>query len=35
MVKSKKTRWAGYVARIEEKRNGYNVLIGNPEGKNN
>jgi hypothetical protein len=26
-------RWAGHVARIGELRNGYKILVGNPEGK--
>jgi hypothetical protein len=26
-------RWAGHVARIEEDRNVYKVLMGKPEGK--
>jgi hypothetical protein len=26
-------RWAGHVAQIEEKRNAYRLLVGNPEGK--
>jgi hypothetical protein len=26
-------RWAGHVARIEEKRNAYRILVGKPEGK--
>ena len=26
-------RWAGYVARLEESRNAYRVLVGKPEGK--
>jgi hypothetical protein len=25
-------RWAGYVARIGEKRNAYRILVGKPEG---
>jgi hypothetical protein len=25
-------RWAGHVARIEEKRNAYRILVGKPEG---
>jgi hypothetical protein len=33
MIKSKMMRWAGYVARMEEKRNAYRILVGNPEGK--
>jgi hypothetical protein len=26
-------RWAGHVARMEEKRNVYRLLVGEPEGK--
>jgi hypothetical protein len=26
-------RWAGYVARMGEKRNSYRILVGKPEGK--
>jgi hypothetical protein len=26
-------RWAGHIARIEEKRNAYGLLAGKPEGK--
>jgi hypothetical protein len=26
-------RWAGYVARVAEKRNAYRVLVGKPEGQ--
>jgi hypothetical protein len=26
-------RWAGHVAQMEEKRNAYRILVGNPEGK--
>jgi hypothetical protein len=34
MNKSRRMRWAGHVARIEEKRNAYRILVGKPEGKN-
>jgi hypothetical protein len=27
------TRWAGHVARIDEKRNAYRLLVGKPDGK--
>jgi len=27
-------RWAGHVARVEERRCVYRVLVGKPEGKN-
>jgi hypothetical protein len=33
MIKSRKMRSAGDVARMGEKRNAYRVLVGNPEGK--
>jgi hypothetical protein len=31
-VKSKRTRWAGYVARTGEERKVYRILVGKPEG---
>jgi hypothetical protein len=33
VIKSKRVRWAGHVARIGEKRCVYRVLVGKPEGK--
>jgi hypothetical protein len=33
IIKSKRMRWAGYVARMGEKRNVYRLLVGKPEGK--
>jgi hypothetical protein len=33
MVKSRRMRWAGHVARIMAKRNPYSILVGKPEGK--
>jgi hypothetical protein len=33
MIKSRRMRWAGHVARTGEKRNAYRILVGNPEGK--
>jgi hypothetical protein len=33
MVKSRRMRWAGHVARMGEKRNAYRILVGKPEGK--
>jgi hypothetical protein len=33
MIKSRRIRWAGYVARTGEKRNAYSILVGKPEGK--
>jgi hypothetical protein len=32
-IKSRRMRWAGHVARVEEKRNAYRILVENPEGK--
>jgi hypothetical protein len=33
MIKSRRTRWAGHVALLGEKRNAYRILVGTPEGK--
>jgi hypothetical protein len=33
IIKSRKTRWAGHVARMGEKRNACMLLLGKPEGK--
>jgi hypothetical protein len=33
MIKSKRMSWAGYVARMGEKRNAYRILVGKPGGK--
>jgi hypothetical protein len=33
MIKSRRMRWAGHVARMEEKRNAYRMLMGKPEGE--
>jgi hypothetical protein len=33
IIKSRRMRWAGHVARIGEKRNAYRLLEGKPEGK--
>jgi hypothetical protein len=33
IIKSRRMRWAGNVARMGEKRNAYSLLVGNPEGK--
>jgi hypothetical protein len=33
MIKSRRMRWAVHVARMGEKRNGYRILVGKPEGK--
>jgi hypothetical protein len=32
-LKSKRMRWAGHVARMKEKRNTYNIVVGKSEGK--
>ncbi|KAJ4427165.1 hypothetical protein ANN_24781 [Periplaneta americana] len=32
-IKSRRLRWAGHVARMDESRNAYRVLVGSPEGK--
>ncbi|KAJ4429910.1 hypothetical protein ANN_22114 [Periplaneta americana] len=32
-IKSRRLRWAGYVACIGESRNAYTMLVGRPEGK--
>ena len=32
-LKSRRLRWAGHVARMEQFRNAYRVLVGKPEGK--
>jgi hypothetical protein len=33
MINSRRMRWAGYVARMGEKRNAYRILVGMPEQK--
>jgi hypothetical protein len=33
IIKSRKMRWVGHVARIGEKRHAYRLLVGKPEGK--
>ena len=33
VVKSRRMRWAGHVARMGERRGLYRVLVGKPEGK--
>ena len=32
-LKSRRLRWAGHVARTEQFRNAYRVLVGKPESK--
>jgi hypothetical protein len=33
IIKSRRMRWAGHVAKMKEKRNAYRSLVGKPEGK--
>jgi hypothetical protein len=33
IIKSRRMKWAGHVARMGEKRNVYKLLVGKPEGK--
>jgi hypothetical protein len=33
IIKYRRIRWAGYVARMGEKKNVYRLLVGKPEGK--
>ena len=33
VIRSRRTRWAGHVMRMGEKRGIYRVLVGKPEGK--
>jgi hypothetical protein len=33
IIKSRRMRWEGHVARMGEKRNVYRLLVGRPEGK--
>jgi hypothetical protein len=33
IIKSRRMRWAGHVARMGEKRNACRLLVGKPEGK--
>jgi hypothetical protein len=30
-IKSRRMRWAGYIARMGEKRSAYRILVGKPE----
>jgi hypothetical protein len=34
IIKSRRMRWAGHIARMGGKRNAYRLLVGKPEGKN-
>jgi hypothetical protein len=31
IIKSRRIRWAGHVARMGEKRNAYRILVGKPD----
>jgi hypothetical protein len=33
IMKSRRRRWAGHVARMGEKRNAYRILVGKPQGE--
>jgi hypothetical protein len=33
IMKARRMRWAGHVARMGEKRNAYRLLVGKPEGR--
>ena len=33
VIKSRRMRWTGHVARMDEERGAYRVLVGKPEGK--
>jgi hypothetical protein len=33
MIKSRRMRWTGHVARMGEKRNAYRILVGKPDEK--
>jgi hypothetical protein len=33
LIKPRRMRWAGHVARVVEKRNAYKLLVGKQEGK--
>jgi hypothetical protein len=33
IIKSRRMRWAGHVARMGEKRNAHRILVGKPERK--
>jgi hypothetical protein len=34
VIKARRMRWAGHVARMGEVRGAYNILVGKPEGRN-
>jgi hypothetical protein len=33
VIKARRMRWAGHVARMGEMRGAYNILVGRPEGR--
>jgi hypothetical protein len=33
IIKARRMRWVGHVARMGEKRNAYRLLVGKPEGR--
>jgi hypothetical protein len=33
IIKARRMRWSGHVARMGEKRNAYRLLVGKPEGR--
>jgi hypothetical protein len=33
IIKPRRMRWVGHVARMAEKRNPYRILVGKPDGK--
>jgi hypothetical protein len=33
MIKSRRMRWAGHVAGMEDRRGGYRILVRRPQGK--
>jgi hypothetical protein len=33
VIKTRRMRWAGHVARMGEMRGAYNILVGRPEGR--
>jgi hypothetical protein len=33
MIKSRRMKWAGHIARMGEKKNAYRLLVRKPEGK--
>jgi hypothetical protein len=33
VIKSRRMRWAGHVARMGERRSAYRLLVGKPEGR--